>query len=376
VSELSDTLADTFNFFTDSLDLYNRSYLSRLLTKIDLTLKLLLRQFIRDSLKEWVDFLQSFLAPIRPRRLTDAPPSSLLSIKITTRNGKVSLEPSPEELTKAVGQLVASIPDALKPLVGCAHEMVPCLNFEPARLYKMPPDETVLKSTRTVTLNIFNECLKRPWDLKTAYSKYNYLLQAKVPDDFDPMHCSASMPAVRESISKLLKAADEVEMISASVEIMPLFEVQCSEVIHALTTHARGVANQMLEMVNQSVEVRLRELQESWEVALKTVKAVPQNEEELSTLKEYVGPPGGAGIVKKMVIDPNSNALRWSAKKDDPDTSVASQINLLNDFKFPELRQEVVEEAYDMLHWQFTIAEAVEFRKGEIEIEKQVHGSA
>ena len=117
--------------------------------------------------------------------------------------------------------------------------------------------------------------------------------------------------------------------------------------------------------MNQSVEVRLRELQESWEVrkhlsffccgmrvlhsspiqedspedagalhsycadsgntwqccsvvsvdvpspapsskaevALKTVKAVPQNEEELSTLKEYVGPPGGAGIVKKMVIN-------------------------------------------------------------------------
>ena len=42
-----------------------------------------------------------------------------------------------------------------------------------------------------------------------------------------------------------------------------------------------------------------------------------------------------------QVIDPNTNALRWSAKKEDPDTSVASQINLLNDFKFPELRQEV-----------------------------------
>ena len=72
-----------------------------------------------------------------------APPSSLLSIKITTRNGKVILEPAPEELFNSVDQLVASIPDALKPLVGCAHEMVPCLNFEPARLYKMPTDETV-----------------------------------------------------------------------------------------------------------------------------------------------------------------------------------------------------------------------------------------
>jgi hypothetical protein len=284
VSELSDTLADTFNFFTDSLDFYNRSYISRLLTKIDLVLRLLLRQFVRDSLKDWVEFMQSFLAPIRPRRLMAEPPSPLLSIKITTRNGKVSLEPPPEELFKAVDSLVAGIPDALKVLVGCAHEMVPCMNFEPAGLYEMPNDEPVLKSTRTVTKNIFAKCMERPWELKSAYSKFNYLLQAKVPEDFNPTEHAS----VRDQISKLLDAANAVEMISASTESMPLFEVKCHEVIKELTKAARGIANQMLELVNQSVETRIQELRESWEVALYTVRKIPGNEEELSNLKDYL----------------------------------------------------------------------------------------
>jgi outer membrane lipoprotein-sorting protein len=140
---------------------------------------------------------------------------------------------------------------------------------------------------------------------------------------------------------------------------MPLFEVQCSEVISALTTSARGVAHQMLGMVNQSVEVRIQDLHESWVVAHDTVKRIPSNEEELSNLKDYLRD------VKKLVIEPNVNALRK-----DPDNAVAFQINLLNDFNFPDLKPEIVEEAYDMLHWSYTVEEAVQFRKGEIEIEK------
>merc|ERR1719183_1672841 len=115
-----------------------------------------------------------------------------------------------------------------------------------------------------------------------------------------------------------------------------------------------------MELVNQSVETRITELRESWEVALDTVKKIPNNEEELSNLKDYLRD------VKKLVMDPNLNALRK-----DPDTAVAFQINLLNEFNFIELRKEAVEEAYDMLHWTYTVEEAVQFRKGEIEIEKQ-----
>merc|ERR1719506_634389 len=123
-------------------------------------------------------------------------------------------------------------------------------------------------------------------------------------------------------------------MISASTETMPLFEVKCSEVIHALTSSARGAANQMLEMVNQSVETRIEELHESWEVALQTVKRIPSNEEELSNLKDYLRD------VKKNVMDPNLNALRK-----DPDTAVAFSIQLLNDFNYTELKKEVLEES-------------------------------
>ena len=62
------------------------------------------------------------------------------SLSISFTGFLVSLETLEVRLSR---MQVASIPDALKPLVGCAHEMVPCLNFEPARLYKMPTDETV-----------------------------------------------------------------------------------------------------------------------------------------------------------------------------------------------------------------------------------------
>ena len=46
---------------------------------------------------------------------------------------------------------VASVPDSLKVLVGCAHEMVPCMNFEPAGLYEMPDDEPVPACRRLET---------------------------------------------------------------------------------------------------------------------------------------------------------------------------------------------------------------------------------
>jgi hypothetical protein len=201
VSELSDTLADTFNFFTDSLEFFAKNYISRLLTKIDLVLKLLLRQFVRDSLTEWIRFLQDF--PVLPRRRLSAPPWPLLAIKMTTRNGKVSIDPSPEELMNTIDQLVASIPGCVSSVLGCAYEMVPCLNFEPTKLYEMPKDDPVLQSARAVTRAILEECFKRPLELKAAYSHYNYLLTSKVPEDFDPVdHQSA-----RTSIDKLMVAA-------------------------------------------------------------------------------------------------------------------------------------------------------------------------
>jgi dynein heavy chain len=352
VAELSDTLADTFNFFVDSMDAYEGGYIAKLLTKTDLVLRLLLRQFIRDSLTDWSKFMQAF--PHRQRRRLEAPPSPLLVIKVTSRNGKVVLEPSAAEVIQKIDDLVASVPAALLPVKSTKAEMVPCMDFEPESLYEMSHSDPALVSARKVTEAALTECLKRPDDLRRAYERFEYLLVEKIPDEFDP----EDLVTAREKIGSLLQAADQVEVISASVEEMPLFEVHCSEIIEALTSTARGLAKEILKRLNTSAQERIKELNESWKVARQTVKAVPKNEEELASLKDYMG------TINENVINPSTQTLKFGP------SSIVEQINILSDFCHKELEEELIEKVYSTFHWSFTVKQDVGFRISEIELEK------
>ena len=81
-------------------------------------------------------------------------------------------------------------------------------------------------------------------------------------------------------------------------------KVHCSEIIEALTSTARGLAKEILKRLNTSAQERIKELNESWKVARQTVKAVPKNEEELASLKDYMG------TINENVINPSTQTLK------------------------------------------------------------------
>jgi dynein heavy chain len=348
VSEVLDRLADTYNFFVDSPQAYDSSELQRFLLKCDLVMRSQLRQLFASSVSAWCDFVRSFLIYTPHRPLRHAPPAQLLKVSVTAKDGRILLSPSREELVQQIDELVASLPEALRQINTTEHEMVPCMNFAPKRLYDGSCDPDFLSAGRDLTRNVLDHCLQLPERLVAAYVEFEFLLTDALPEDFDPQ----ALDECRERIGFYYQARDDVLNISSQVERFPLFEVHCQPAVAALTQSANALAEDMLRRMKEDVEDGLYEMHKEWTVCQATVRAVPSNEKELAELKDYLSKINS-------VIKPKEAWLK-TAKK---------QLEILADNAY-EVPEHIIEDSFEHMHWPYTVKLDVGVRLSEIENEK------
>ena len=63
IGEIQDKLRKNHNFFEDKAASYENSPLKRIIARFEYILNTYLREFVRLSINDWVDFLKSFTVP-------------------------------------------------------------------------------------------------------------------------------------------------------------------------------------------------------------------------------------------------------------------------------------------------------------------------
>lgn len=63
VGEIADKLKNQHNFFEENGDKYNDSHLKRIILRFEFIMNAYLRNFVRQSIDDWVQFIKSFTLP-------------------------------------------------------------------------------------------------------------------------------------------------------------------------------------------------------------------------------------------------------------------------------------------------------------------------
>ena len=63
VGEIVDKLKNKHNFFEESGDLYAESHLKRIVMRFEFILNSFLRNFVKNSTDDWINFIRSFTVP-------------------------------------------------------------------------------------------------------------------------------------------------------------------------------------------------------------------------------------------------------------------------------------------------------------------------
>lgn len=63
VGEIVDKLKNKHNFFEESGDLYAESHLKRIVMRFEFILNSFLRNFVKNSTDDWINFIRSFTIP-------------------------------------------------------------------------------------------------------------------------------------------------------------------------------------------------------------------------------------------------------------------------------------------------------------------------
>lgn len=64
IGEIQDKLRKNHNFFEASSQTYENSPLKRIISRFEYILNTYLREFVRLSINDWVDFIRSFTVPL------------------------------------------------------------------------------------------------------------------------------------------------------------------------------------------------------------------------------------------------------------------------------------------------------------------------
>ena len=63
VGEIVDKLKNKHNFFEENTELYSESHLKRIVMRFEFILNSFLRNFVKSSTDDWINFLRSFTIP-------------------------------------------------------------------------------------------------------------------------------------------------------------------------------------------------------------------------------------------------------------------------------------------------------------------------
>lgn len=86
VGEIADKLKNQHNFFEENTLTYNESHLKRIILRFEFIMNSYLRNFVKTSIDDWVDFIKSFTLPnYEAGELWSRSPTPMLTIALSQK---------------------------------------------------------------------------------------------------------------------------------------------------------------------------------------------------------------------------------------------------------------------------------------------------
>ncbi|CEM09924.1 unnamed protein product [Vitrella brassicaformis CCMP3155] len=344
VSEVIDKLSEEFNFFVDQDAKYTRSDLHRFLRKQDLILNQQMRFFVQDSIDEWTRFLESFL----PNPDVVAP-TPLLVLHIMDKYNAVRLDPDAKTLVKSILEAMNGIVECCNAIRTVEYELVPFCNIPETQMYPITMTFPPLLDAQKRVTEVLDQCLEEPIALLEEYKRYEYLLGERPDPELD----TNDVEVMQERVAALVKAAEEVEFLSASVMRYPLFEVHTDGIVHSLVTKAQQLVEYYLEKVVEHITKGSQEVLEKWHEVHVRILTTPSNEDDLAKLKDFM-----ANI--HNVMGPLINQTDYLHR----------QIQMVSEFRY-QVPEEVIESAFKAYSWPLQVQMDVQDTTRNLDQEKE-----
>jgi len=105
VAEIQDDLKNTHHFYESDMEVYKESELNRIVTRFEFLLHSYLREFVKQSIDDWVEFIRSFTVPDYGKgELWKISTHQMIIIHLSIHQGKKKKKGKNKYLIKCRGQ--------------------------------------------------------------------------------------------------------------------------------------------------------------------------------------------------------------------------------------------------------------------------------
>lgn len=330
VGEMQEKLKKNHHFFESNEESYQRSQLKRIILRFEFILNSYLRDFVKQSITDWVEFIKSFTLPkyelgeLWARSTTPFLQISLAirkPLKDAKKKSKKRAEDGEEEDTddQFLIQYSPSLPECntfmrnqLLTMVKSTNDfknlekdLMPFLtNITSKPNFELTPEFPWVADALTKIDEMFQENTIEPEALLKEYKKYEYVLNVKkkklVNDLFEnfikaqededaPVEKGkAPYEEIHKMITEYHIAEYEILNISNDNIDFTMFRVLAQKIKSELYNQCHAIKTKLLEAVDQWCKDSVNHIQTTYSDMGEKIKNPPQNEKELVEIREFI----------------------------------------------------------------------------------------
>jgi dynein heavy chain len=344
MDQFTDCVQDLFDFFQSNLLVYQHGALSRLFRVLDLRLSTFLRDILLTSLHAWHDMVDAYTKVPEPledkstevaaeavQDSSDGEPTEpveeevpdasnawkrrlrmrlseisfpldcrtpLFQVQLVYNNGKISLEPSQEDIQVCFIQLIDKMVSSLRTITSIDKDTMSLLVLEQRTLLNIgvgdPLYSDVDGAIRKIKANIMEKITKSmaaPLQLCKMYNDYSWLVQEDVSDyleNFVSGEVSPTAADYQKELEKINTAMVQISELSFHKESFNLVQVTTKNVSDMLYKRAselkEGISNLIITEARQTNVAII----EQYNAILERIAEKPANEKQLAVLRDFI----------------------------------------------------------------------------------------
>jgi hypothetical protein len=336
VGEIADKLKNQHNFFEETYDVYKDSHLKRIILRFEFIMNAYLRNFVKQSIYDWVGFIKSFTLPkLDMGELWARSPTPMLVIHLAykkpAKDKKPKRKPIAEDLTEEEKQAeierrakedeefmyrleyhptpaqchdflqgaLQQIIDSTNKVHDLESDLMKSLQSSSRPNFEITKEFPWVMDAKEKIAAMFEENIQEPLAILEKFKAYEYLLNVDRRDLVDKLFndkerkeetgdAKAPLEEIAAAIEKYHQAAEEIQNLTNNHIDTPMFRVVASKIKDQLSNQAFKIRDKLIEAVQKWCFDTVNHIDNTFRDMQKQIQTPPTNEKELVFIREFI----------------------------------------------------------------------------------------
>jgi dynein heavy chain, axonemal len=336
VGEIADKLKSQHNFFEENSDQYAKSHLKRIILRFEFIMNAYLRNFVRQSIDDWVLFVKSFTLPkIDQNELWGRSPTPMLKINMSVKKGKdkkpkrkpiddtlpeeeqeeerlrraaedelymnrLEYHPTPKTCLDFMQGALDMIIQSTNKVNDLESDLMKSLQGTSQPNFPIDEKFSWVKDAQAQIEQMFEENIKEPISILGMYQEYEYLLNVNKNELVESLFNNkelkteendsgkADIKEIGEAIQQYHQAAEEIMNLSNDFIDTPMFRVECKKIKQTLYDQAIKIRDKLIDNVTKWCADTVNHIDSTFRDMQKQIQTPPTNEKELVHIREFI----------------------------------------------------------------------------------------